>query len=90
MIALAIFEIGSLVCGAAPTSTAFIVGRAVAGLGSAGLFSGSLIIVAFAVPLAKRPTYSGLIIGMFGIASVVGMYKIVTTRQEWAHFLGIG
>jgi MFS family permease len=34
------FEIGSAVCGAAPSSTAFIIGRAIAGLGCSGMFSG--------------------------------------------------
>jgi MFS family permease len=38
--AIGLFEIGSAVCGAAPSSTAFIVGRAIAGLGSAGIMSG--------------------------------------------------
>lgn len=53
--AIGIFEIGSLVCGVAPNSTALIVGRAIAGLGSAGIFSGALIIIAYTVPLSKRP-----------------------------------
>jgi MFS family permease len=38
--ALAIFEVGSLVCGATPTSVGLIMGRVVAGFGSAGIFSG--------------------------------------------------
>ena len=42
---IVIFEIGSVICGAAPNSTAFILGRAVAGLGSAGIFSGTIIII---------------------------------------------
>lgn len=33
--AVFIFEIGSLVCGVAPTSTSFIIGRAVAGVSHA-------------------------------------------------------
>jgi MFS family permease len=40
LVAIAIFEIGSAICGAAPNSIAFIIGRAVAGLGSAGIMSG--------------------------------------------------
>lgn len=72
VIALIIFEIGSAICGAAPSSTAFIVGRAVAGLGAAGIFSGAVLILANTVPLAKRPTYMGGIGGMYGIASVAG------------------
>jgi len=61
LVALGIFEIGSLVCGAAPSSKALIVGRAIAGLGAAGIFSGANLIVAHAVPLAKRPAYMGII-----------------------------
>ncbi|KAK7018452.1 DHA14-like major facilitator [Favolaschia claudopus] len=70
--AISVFEIGSLICGAAPTSDALIIGRAIAGLGSAGIISGSLIIVANTVPLARRPIYTGLVGGMYGIASVAG------------------
>lgn len=53
--AITIFEVGSAVCGAAPSSPALIVGRAIAGLGAAGIFSGGLIIVAYSVPLHQRP-----------------------------------
>ena len=56
-----------VICGAAPTSVALIIGRAVAGVGSAGIFSGALVIIAYAVPLVKRPIYSGLIGGMYGL-----------------------
>ncbi|KAI0538590.1 MFS general substrate transporter [Xylaria digitata] len=51
---------------------AIIVGRTIAGVGSSGLFSGSLIILAFAAPLEKRPIYTGLIAAVYGVASVVG------------------
>lgn len=61
--AIAIFELGSLVCGVAPNSTALIIGRAIAGLGSAGLFSGAILIITHTVPLAKRPVYTGMIGG---------------------------
>ncbi|KAJ7499722.1 major facilitator superfamily domain-containing protein [Mycena latifolia] len=70
--AIAIFEFGSLICGVAPTSSALIVGRAIAGVGCAGIFSGALIIVAHSAPLHKRPMFTGLIGCTYGIASVVG------------------
>ncbi|KAK3353997.1 major facilitator superfamily domain-containing protein [Lasiosphaeria hispida] len=70
--AIVVFEVGSALCGAAPTSTAFIIGRAIAGLGSAGIFSGSTVILTQILPLQKRPIYIGLMGSMFGIASIVG------------------
>ncbi|GME66062.1 MFS general substrate transporter [Neofusicoccum parvum] len=72
MIALLIFEVGSLVCAVAPNSVALIVGRVVAGLGSAGLFSGALITIAFSTPVETRPAYVGMIGSMYGLASVAG------------------
>ncbi|KUJ22299.1 putative HC-toxin efflux carrier [Mollisia scopiformis] len=85
LIAIGIFELGSLLCGAAPNSIALIIGRAVAGLGSAGIFSGALIIVAYSVPLQKRPMYSGFIGGMYGIASVAGplLGGVFTDKATW-------
>ena len=70
--ALCIFELGSVLCGAATSSVMLIVGRAVAGAGAAALFSGGMNIIAYSVPLRKRPIYIGLLSSMFGIASVVG------------------
>jgi len=70
--ALSVFELGSLVCGVTPSSVGLICGRAIAGLGAAGLFSGSILIISQSVPLAKRPMYTGLVVSMFGIASVAG------------------
>ncbi|KAJ4400533.1 MFS sugar transporter [Neurospora sp. IMI 360204] len=72
LIAIFIFELGSLICGVANTSTTLIIGRAIAGIGSAGIFSGALIILAYAVPLERRPLYTGFIGSMYGIASVSG------------------
>lgn len=40
LVALILFEVGSVICGAAPNSIAFIVGRAIAGLGAGGVQSG--------------------------------------------------
>ncbi|KAI1132314.1 MFS general substrate transporter [Nemania abortiva] len=72
LITVALFEIGSVLCGAAPNSIVFIVGRAIAGLGGAGIFSGVTIIMIGMVPLRKRPMFQGLFGTIFGLASVLG------------------
>ncbi|KAK1491501.1 hypothetical protein CCUS01_03287 [Colletotrichum cuscutae] len=70
--AVFVFEIGSLISAVAPSSVVFIVGRAIAGIGTAGLFSGSIVIISLIMPLEKRPLAFGLVGGMWGIASVAG------------------
>ncbi|RYO86918.1 hypothetical protein DL764_008935 [Monosporascus ibericus] len=67
-----VFEIGSLICGVAPNSRAFIIGRAIAGLGGAGLFTGVTVVMIPLIPLRKRPAFQGVFGSVFGIASAMG------------------
>ncbi|KAJ5565380.1 hypothetical protein N7513_001622 [Penicillium frequentans] len=70
--ALLIFEIGSVVCATAPSSPVFIFGRALAGIGSAGIQAGTTLILAECVPLSQRPTWNSIIGSMFAVGSVAG------------------
>ena len=72
LIALALFEIGSLIAGVAPSSPPFIVGRALQGVGGAGVQAGYLIIVASITPPDKAPVFQSLSGAMYGVAAVVG------------------
>jgi MFS family permease len=85
MTCIGIFELGSLICGAAPNSTALIIGRAIAGLGSAGLMGGAVTIIVHVVPLEKRPAYTGLFGMTFAIASVAGplLGGAFTDKLSW-------
>lgn len=67
-----VFEVGSAVCGAAPSSAVFIVGRAVAGIGAAGISCGAIMIVVHLVPLHKRPVFTSFFGMAFGVSSVLG------------------
>jgi hypothetical protein len=48
------------------------VGRAIAGLGGAGIASGAYTIIAFAVHPQRRAAFTGLMGSAYGIASVIG------------------
>lgn len=72
IINVAIFEIGSIVCAAAPSSIALIVGRVITGIGGAGIPPGCLLLITFLVPLQDRPKYFGALGSVFGITSILG------------------
>ncbi|RHZ46894.1 MDR family MFS transporter [Aspergillus thermomutatus] len=85
MTSIVLFEVGSALCGAAPNSIGFILGRAIAGLGAGGILSGVMTIVVFALPLHKRPKYQGFFGAVFGVASVTGplVGGAFTTNVTW-------
>ena len=72
LVAIGIFELGSIVCAAAPTSPALIVGRLITGAGGAGLYVGTLVAISHAVPIRKRPMYLSIVTSMFRVASITG------------------
>jgi MFS family permease len=59
----AVFEVGSILCGAAVSSVMLIVGRAIAGLGAAGIIVGAITIIAGCAPLERRPALLGMTMG---------------------------
>jgi MFS family permease len=67
ILVMGLFILGSLISAVAPDSVAFIIGRAIAGLGCGGLFSGNLTIIAYSVPLRRRATFTGALGAMFGV-----------------------
>ncbi|KAJ5964051.1 MFS general substrate transporter [Penicillium vulpinum] len=67
-----VFEVASAICGAASNSVAFIIGRAISGVGAAGILAGTIMCIIHSVPLQKRPQIQGLFGALFGIASIVG------------------
>lgn len=85
LVAIGLFELGSLLCGVASNSLTLIIGRAIAGFGSAAIFSGALIILAHSVALESRPMYTGMVGSMYGIASVAGplLGGVFTDKMTW-------
>ncbi|USP74915.1 hypothetical protein yc1106_02189 [Curvularia clavata] len=69
---IAIFEVGSIICAAAPSSKALIVGRVISGIGGAGVSPGAFLLITFLVPMQSRPKYIGSLGSVFGITSILG------------------
>jgi MFS family permease len=62
-----------------------IVGRAIAGIGSAGLMNGGLTILSVSMPLHKRPKYFGIMMGFAQMGTILGpiIGGAFTTYVNW-------
>lgn len=85
MSCIIIFEVGSIICSFAHTGIQFIIGRAISGLGAAGISQGALCIISHVVELEKRPLYTGIVTSVFGLAICFGpiMGGALTTDATW-------
>ncbi|CAM1503352.1 Fc.00g081280.m01.CDS01 [Cosmosporella sp. VM-42] len=82
---LFIFIIGSAIGAGAANSATVIVGRAIQGVGCAGVFSGSIILLFDNVPLHKRPMFAGSMMAVMSISSVIGplIGGALTSNASW-------
>ena len=85
LVSVLIFEVGSLICGAAPNAIALIVGRAIAGGGAAGVSSGCYTIIGYIAQPEKRPAFTGIVGAAYGIASVIGplLGGVFSDKASW-------
>ncbi|KAK4113077.1 MFS general substrate transporter [Canariomyces notabilis] len=67
-----IFELGNLLAGLAPNSPALIAGRAISGMGGAGIVTGVFTIIFIVAPPGKASSCMALLGVTFGCASVLG------------------
>ncbi|KAF1935227.1 aflatoxin efflux pump [Clathrospora elynae] len=72
MLAVFIFEVGSLVAGIAPSSSALIIGRAITGIGGAGIATGGYAILSVVVRPELRPVFTGAVTTVYSLANVMG------------------
>jgi EmrB/QacA subfamily drug resistance transporter len=82
---VAIFLVGSIMSGAAPSMPWLIAARAIQGIGGGGLAAAAFTIIADIFPPRERGKWTGLIAAMFGLASVVGptLGGYITDHYTW-------
>lgn len=69
---LLLFEVGSVICGAASSSGMLVAGRAICGLGSSGLINGALAIVNIATPPGKKAIAMGMFMAVASMGQIIG------------------
>ena len=67
-----LFEVGSAICGAAPSMNVMILGRAIAGIGGAGQYVGCMTLIAATTTMGERPMYISLTGLSWGVGTVLG------------------
>ncbi|CBF88300.1 hypothetical protein AN1031.2 [Aspergillus nidulans FGSC A4] len=80
-----VFELGSVLCAAARNSPMFIVGRVIAGVGSAGMSNGAVTTISAVLPTQKQALFMGLNMGMgqLGLATGPIIGGAFTTNVSW-------
>lgn len=76
-----IFQVGSAVCGAAPTLDALIIGRALCGVGGVGMYIGVLSLLSSLTTLKERPVY----LAMCGVVWGVGTVSVLSPGSRRVH-----
>nr|CRX79083.1 hypothetical protein ls5930a1_00125 [Leucosporidium scottii] len=70
--AITIFEVGSAICGSCNDVNVLIFGRALSGVGAAGIFIAMITILGQVTRLEDRPKLFGMFGAVFGLSSVIG------------------
>lgn len=80
-----VFVIGSLICAVAQNSVTFVVGRAFAGLGAAGVATGAFVLITVVAEPKVRPGLIGMMGAVYGLSSVVGpiLGGVFADRASW-------
>lgn len=85
LLAIALFVIGSVLCGQAQTMTQLVAFRAVQGLGAGGLLPLAMTIIAELYSPVERARIQGYISGVWGVASIGGplLGGVITDQLDW-------
>jgi MFS family permease len=87
------FLLGSALCGAATTMLQLVLYRGLQGLGAGVLTAAAFAAIGDLFPPAERGKYQGLVVGVFGLASLfgptLGGYLTDTVGWRWVFWLNL-
>lgn len=94
ILCVTLFELGSAVCGAAPTMNALIVGRAICGVGGSGMYVGVMTLLAATTTIHERPMYVGSTGLTWGLGTVLGpiiggAFSDSSATWRWAFYINL-
>ncbi|KPM45833.1 hypothetical protein AK830_g685 [Neonectria ditissima] len=91
---IVVFEVGSAVCGAAPSMNALIVGRVIAGVGGSGIYLGVLNYFSLCTSNKERGRYISGIGVVWGLGAVLGpvvggAFSTSSATWRWAFYINL-
>lgn len=93
LMSITVLLLGSVLCAAAPSSLAFIVGRAICGFAGAGNIAGCYTLIVQVLPLRKRPMFAGVAAAVEGIsvicAPIVGGLLVENLSWRWCFWINL-
>lgn len=89
-----LFEVGSVICGAAPNMNAIIVGRVIAGAGGSGIYLGGLNYFSALTEKKERGLYvsgTGFVWGLGAVLGPVigGAFSVSKATWRWAFYINL-
>ncbi|MGZ8500507.1 MAG: MFS transporter, partial [Candidatus Binatia bacterium] len=84
LIGIAIFLLGSMLCGLAQSMEAMIAFRAIQGLGGGAIYALSFIVIGVIFPAEQRAKMQGIISGIWGLASILGPLAGGVIVENWS------
>lgn len=82
---IAVFIIGSILCGVSQTMMQLIAFRAIQGIGAGAIMGMAFTIIGDLFPPAERGKYAGFMAGVFGLSSIIGptLGGFITDNLSW-------
>lgn len=89
-----LFELGSVLCGAAPSMNVLIVGRVIAGMGGTGLYLGVMNHISVFATREERGTYINGIGFVWGVGACLGpviggLFSVSKATWRWGFYINL-